>query len=291
MRLKAAPQQFWQSWDEVPEEVPQDMLHLKFLVEIFAGKARLTRAVRRRGKFAVLPPIEVDQSEEVPNPADLLRPDVRRKLEAWLRAGVVQWVHFGTPCTSFSIARKDDGGPPPVRDAEQLYGVPELTDGDRRLLEMGTLLMQVTVQLALLCRQCGSQWSIENPASSLIWIMPEMLALQRHCKPDEVMFHMCAYGAQSKKPTLIWASDRSLGSLRRTRPGNHRHVHLTGKVWSPEHNKLMWRTKLAQVYPDSLCLEWADLLSNSVAEQVEVAPPDLPPANLAEEPMSVDEAL
>ena len=150
MTLRSVPQQFWRSWEDVPEEVPQDMLHLKFFVEAFACKAHLTRAVRRKGKFAVLPPIEVDMSEEVPNPADLLHPDVRRKLEAWLRAGVIKWVHFGTPCTSFSIARKDDGGPPPVRDAERLYGVPDLTDGDRRLLEMGTLLMQVTVQLALL---------------------------------------------------------------------------------------------------------------------------------------------
>ena len=66
------------------------MLHLQFFVEVFAGKARLTRAVRRKGKFAVLPPIEVDASEEVPNPADLLHPDTRRKLEAWLRAGVLK---------------------------------------------------------------------------------------------------------------------------------------------------------------------------------------------------------
>ena len=66
MRLRSVPQQFWQSWDDVPEEVPQDMLHLQFFVEVFAGKAHLTRAVRRKGKFAVLPPIEVDASEEFP---------------------------------------------------------------------------------------------------------------------------------------------------------------------------------------------------------------------------------
>ena len=90
---------------------------------------------------------------------------------------------------------------------------------------------------------------------------------------------------------MIWASDKTLSVLRRSCPGNHQHVHLTGKVWSPEHNKFMWRTKLAQVYPDSLCLEWADLLSNSIVSSVDDLPTDPPDADRAEEPMSVDEAL
>ena len=193
---------------------------------------------------------------------------------------------LGTPCTSFSIARKHgDGGPPPVRDLGHLYRLPDLTESDQQLLEVGTLLVQVAIQLALLCRQAGAKWSIENPASSMIWMMPEMLDLQAQCQLAVVKFDMCAFGWQSKKPTTTWVSEQTLSSLCSCCPGRHRHVHLTGKVWSPEHNKFMWRTKLAQVYPDSLCLEWADLISHSdVSPDADRADPD-------EVPMPVDEVL
>ena len=94
---------------------------------------------RRRGKLAVLPPIEFEISEEVQGKADILDPMVRRKLEAWIRAGVVKFVHFGTPCTSFSIARRHDGGPPPVRDADNLYGFEDLRGYDLELVRVHAL--------------------------------------------------------------------------------------------------------------------------------------------------------
>ena len=93
MKLVPRPQQFWKSWDEVPETVPEEFMHVKFFVEIFAGKAGLSRGVRRRRKLAVLPPIEIEISEEVQYKADILDPAIRSKLEAWIRAGVVQCVH------------------------------------------------------------------------------------------------------------------------------------------------------------------------------------------------------
>ena len=68
-------------------------------MEIFAGKAGLSRRVRRRRKLAVMPPIEVEISEEVQCPADMLDPLVEKKLENWIRSGVVQFVHFGTSYT------------------------------------------------------------------------------------------------------------------------------------------------------------------------------------------------
>ena len=114
------PQQFWKSWDDVPDQVPAEFMQVKFFVEIFAGKAGLSRGVQLRGKLAVLPPIELEVSEHVPFAASIMDEKIKKKLETWLRAGVIHLIHFGTPCTSFSRARRDDGGPPPVRDDDNL---------------------------------------------------------------------------------------------------------------------------------------------------------------------------
>ena len=260
MKLVPKPQQFWSTWEEVPETVPDEFKHVRFFVEVFAGKAWLTRSVRRRRKLAVLPPIEIEVSEEVKGKADILDPMIRRKLEAWLRAGVVQFVHFGTPCTSFSMARRHDGGPPPVRDRENLYGFEDLQGYDKELVETGTLLMQVTAELCSLCSQLGIEWSVENPESSLLWLMPEMVALRALPNFSEVTFNMCAYGGCSAKPTTIWTNCGRLLALRRVCPGissSHRHVELKGKVWCNVARKKVWRTKLAQVYPVELCDQWA----------------------------------
>ena len=279
VKLVPRPQQFWSSWNDVPESVPEEFMNTKFFVEIFAGKAGLSRGVRRRRKIAVLPPIELEVSEDVPFTADIVDEMVRRKLETWIRSGVVQCVHFGTPCTSFSRARRHDGGPPPVRGAdspEDLYGLPGLHGYERDLVDTGNQLMLLTVELVQLCSQCGVDWSVENPASSLLWQMPELLALRQLPGFVEVEFNMCAYGGSSPKPTTIWTSCSRLLELRRSCPGvsaSHRHVELKGKVWDNVKKKKVWRTKLAQVYPVDLCELWAQLLEiqDTIDPSVEAA--------------------
>ena len=41
--------------------------------------------------------------------------------------GAIVYAHFGTPCNTFSAARKEDGGPPPLRDVHHPDGLPSLT--------------------------------------------------------------------------------------------------------------------------------------------------------------------
>ena len=249
-------------------------MHVKFFVEIFAGKAGLSQGVQRRGKLAVLPPIEIEVSENVPFAASIMDEKIKRKLEAWIRAGVIYLIHFGTPCTSFSRARRDDGGPPPVRNDDNLRGVDGLKGYDLELVTVGNQLMVITAELATLCSSVGTLWSIENPASSMLWLMPEMLKLRSLAGFIEVPFDMCVYGGSAKKPTLIWTTCSLLRKLARSCPGqssSHKHVELSGKVWCNVKQKKVWRTKLAQVYPVELCAQMAALLvvEQPVASEVD----------------------
>lgn len=77
---------------------------------------------------------------------------------------------MGTPCTTWSRARKDDGGPPPLRDdAEFLWGFHNLSPSDQRKIEDGNQLLHCSVRVAELCTKLLVPWVLENPASSRIF--------------------------------------------------------------------------------------------------------------------------
>lgn len=139
----------------------------KFFLEIFAGEAVLTRAFQALN-FPTLPPIELTANQFVPSSTDVTNEDVLRHLQLLFDQGFICYVHFGTPCSSFSLARKNDGGPPPLRDRQNLWGLPGLSSQDQEKVRLGNKLMDITVKLALNAHESGTYWSIENPLGSYL---------------------------------------------------------------------------------------------------------------------------
>ena len=139
-----------------------------FFLEIFAGKAGLTRAVLDNTQWHVLPPVEVTLNELVTQPANVFDPGLWMKIRNWVRAGAVSYLHFGTPCTTYSKARNgSNGGPGPLRSLEHLNGLPGLSPADKAKVDEGNRFLLMTVELIML--NTTLKWSIENPASSLMW--------------------------------------------------------------------------------------------------------------------------
>ena len=231
-------------------------------LEIFAGKAGLTQAAKRHG-VAVLPPIELLPNEVVLEAVDILQPEVLQHVKALLTGHHVQMVHFGTPCSSFSQARKLDGGPPPLRDRDHLYGLAGLAADDQTALRLGAQLMEVTAQLVTLAQQAGVQWSIENPETSLLWDMPPVQTLASFPTVQKFGLDMCRFGSPHMKPTTLLANyDLAAVALRCDRAQRpHEHEPLIGKVQVD--GRWVYKTRLAQVYPPALCQQWAAVLDRS----------------------------
>ena len=72
----------------------------KIVLELFAGKSELTTALRRQG-FVVLA-FEILNGAEF----DLTRRSTQQAVLSWIRAGMIEFVHLGVPCTVWSIARR-----------------------------------------------------------------------------------------------------------------------------------------------------------------------------------------
>ena len=228
----------------------------QFFLEVFAGQAVLTQAVSKAG-ISTLPPVEIEANEFVREEVDITDPKVVQHIKLLIEEGYMLYIHFGTPCSSFSQARKDDGGPPPLRSAAYITGLPGLSTRDQAKVELGNLFVEVTAELIGWCHRYQVRWSIENPATSFIWKMPKLKEVWDKIGPSEVTFDMCRFGSKHLKPTTIWSSfclkELDLKCDKAVRP--HTHEPLQGTIMIE--GRKVFKTRLAQVYPARLCEVWA----------------------------------
>ena len=225
-------------------------------LEVFAGSAGLSRAMQMAGA-PVLPPIELIPNEAVPFAVDITDAKVQRHVEKLLREGYISYIHFGTPCCSFSQARKLDGGPPPLPSQAHLWGLPMLSPADSERVQVGNLLLLVTTELAGVAHASKVWWSLENPASSWLWAMPPTQKVQQMSGAQQFIFDMCCYESVHMKPAAVMSTAPLASLVRRCDQTRRPHVHepLVGQV--EIQGQQFFKTKLAQVYPLALCRHWA----------------------------------
>ena len=125
---------------------------------------------------------------------------------------------------------------------------------------LGNLFLHRSCEACFVVFLHGGDFSIENPEFSLIWQTPAIHQLMELARAWFIDFDQCAFGAPSVKPTRLLVSHESFVALRLRCPRNHTHVQLKGKVWSDFFGRWVFRTKLAQVYPDRLCQAMAKVI-------------------------------
>eukprot|EP00435_Cladocopium_sp_Y103_P019288 s2614_g4.t1 len=227
-----------------------------FFLELFAGMAGISEAVQLQG-VPILPPVDIVRSPMVRSSVDIVDLKFWNKIMAVIVAGLVFFLHCGTPCNTFTAARKDDGGPPPLRSSAEPMGLSQLSDSNQALVLLGNIFLFRTVEACRLVFVLGGNFSIENPLLSLMWQTEVIHQLIRETRALALDFDQCAFGAPSVKPTRLLCSTDLLDDICVRCPGNHVHVKLKGKVRDPATGKLIFKTKAAQVYPWALCASLA----------------------------------
>jgi hypothetical protein len=228
-----------------------------FFLELFAGKAGITEAVFLAG-VPVLPPVDIVASDLVRTPVDLVDAIFWQSLVDILVLGVVFFLHCGTPCNTFTAARKADGGPPPLRSPQEPLGLEGLSEQDSCLVFLGNVFLDRTVEACSLVFAFGGDFLIENPLLSLLWQTPQLLQLVRSARAFNLECDQCVFGTPWMKPTRFVCSNEQLDVLCVRCPGGHTHESLKGKVWDPSLQRMVFKTKQAQVYPLALCATIAD---------------------------------
>ena len=162
------------------------------MLEVFAGCARLSSACKGLG-LGVFDPIEIGNGAVF----DVSRRSTQRVLLDMARAGLFAYVHLGTPCTVWSIARKGLTNQPRARSREQL-GI--------EFVFFSSVMCQIQSQQ-------GSFWSIENPQSSRLWKFEPIVRLRALPKAHFVVWDMCAYRESHKKPAALLTNVSALDPL------------------------------------------------------------------------------
>jgi len=251
----------WSPWDQVPKDAHLVAAEGPWFLEIFSGTAKLTDAVKEKG-IRCLPPIDITVCASVPIPFDVVDVDLWQFIMQLILLGAIWFAHFSTPCNTYSAARKEgDGGPPPLRSAEFPDGLPGLADDHQHQVFLGNIFRDRTCEACSALAFMGFHFSVENPLGSLIWATPKVKELLVWSRGLFVDLDQCFFGGPSKKPTRLLVSHQIFQSLlAKACPGNHKHVVLKGKVFSHQFGRVVYRTKLAQVYPAAMCSAMASAI-------------------------------
>ena len=209
-------------------------------VEIFAGKASLSRALSQAG-FEV---ISVDHEIEAP-----LRPVVSLDLTTksgqellWLvlQSPRLVAIHLGLPCGTASKARDRPiskelqqlgvPSPAPLRSAAFPLGIPGVTGVNATKLAKANELYRLGLEIMLFASKRQVVISIENPFSSYLWaalvqltLRHSLEAMQIYNKLEMVRFHSCCHGSRRKKDTGWLSTPRVFTDLNAVCQGDHDH--------------------------------------------------------------------
>ena len=234
----------------------------RFCLEIFAGCARITTALQKRGFNAYTVDTCIFPSHNV------LCHEVEQSIQHFIKSGRVELIWLGMPCTTFSRARRYDGiGPGPLRTPEHIWGLPSLSASDQRKLRQGNQLFLFTLRILDLCFQYKVPFVVENPLSSMAWEVPAFQRFMRRTGSQICDLDFCMYGQNWKKPTRLVYNFLDLSPLsKRCKSASHvcsrtsrPHIPLKGLA---DNGKFM--TLVAQPYPELLAEAFASLLATSL---------------------------
>ena len=220
-------------------------------LEIFAGAAGLTSAVKRVGGVAISA-CDINSDTAEVKVFDLTNNACFKEVKTLLKRKKVRWLHLAPPCKTFSKARKRDKWAK-VRKLRS-RAKPDGLEPKTPLVREANLLASRSAQLATIQLKAGGWFSIENPATSYIWLYKPLVRLAKLDRVQLLEGDQCMFGGEYRKPTGWLTNSPHLSRIAVKCPGGpgHHHPPLEGMVrdfWG----EWVWRTALAAEYPQGLC--------------------------------------
>lgn len=195
---------------------------------------------------------------------DILTAEGMRQAE--LLVDQADHAHLAFPCRSFTTARRSD-----QYGTVEVVRTEECPDGWGSAVAVeGNQILQKAISLAFRILDRQSTFSMENPEPSFAWAVS---FIQKLKKADNVKFiglDQCPFGARTPKATCILGNSPWMSALttrcQDVRPHAHLEGGLTGKMWDPVTNTMVWKTSKAAEYPQGLCYAWAKELKSGYSQ-------------------------
>ena len=233
-------------------------------VEVFSGSGRWAAAMRSRNFYV----IECDIRDKI----DCSSTGFKKLIVGAMRNQLIDAIHFGTPCASFSRARERPNGPPPLRSNAHIWGLPHLTGKDADKVFRGNLCAKATITLARTALRLGIPGSFENPSRSRIFMLPIFSSFMSQKLVRRTTLDFCAFGTPWRKRTVVlsWFIDNTLFERRCcTKNGLCDFSHKPHQILEGvDPVSRRFRTSIAEPYPKALCRQWSLAFKNAWAARV-----------------------
>ena len=236
----------------------------RVFVELFAGTEGLSAALRRAG-FGVVG-IDILAGPEF----DLNRDAVFQEVKGWVLAGLVWGVFAGTPCETFSRARRapaHSAFPGPLRASAHPRGLPALTGREAQRVRSANVLADRAAILLRIATERGLVAGEENPASSILWMTQQRSRQESDCRYQDCVVDHCAYGTSYRARTRFrLANCQHSPALFKARCTGHGICSYTQRphLWLSGATSQGFRTKVKAAYPRQLCVVLATIFSTSM---------------------------
>jgi len=248
-----------------------------YVIELFAGTARLTKCLRKQGFQAMA----FDRTSKRSEGQHILEADLsnREEVEALLsflrlKADFIAFVHMAPPCGTASRARgkrlkflrgHNIKEPMPLRDDRFPDGFHWLSGSDKLRTEAANILYENTVLIAQMAIDLSIAICIENPSSSLMWkTSPFQRFFATNPNLRFINFHNCAHGGTRDKKTCFVTSVDWFDKLEIYCDKQHAHA-----TWHPTvvDGRVNFPTHAEAAYPEILCNRIASMLKHALVTQ------------------------
>lgn len=219
--------------------------------EVFCGKPCLSQMFSKTTSFTVGAPIEAYVGKRMCPGHGFFNDGAFRQLLLEAGRGKQIW-HFGLPRSCFSCPRISSQEAP--LDSRQL-----------RLQQQCNELLRRVLQICEVLVLSGSYFTFENPASSSVWSLPDLLSFGNQFEITQAILDQCQYGLQiraatgqlgfARRCTRFWGNLPGLGTISLRCAGGHEHVQVIGGV--RDRHGWVKRSTLAGFYPERLCHRYA----------------------------------
>ena len=237
----------------------QRLLAISVVVELFAGSGRFSRAASLRGQYVISIDIRWGSDH------DLSSAKLQSVLLGWVQCRWVRYLLAGFPCQSLTRARNRPGGPPALRDKNNLFGFAHCTPTDAAKIVRGNDAVSFVCKLLRALRHAETPCVAENPWTSWAWQLPNLQEVMQLPGFRLSRVDFCQYGMPWRKSTGFLTFNCDASIIERRCSGHSicsrsglRHVVLTGSCNG------IFLTHLAEPYPKSLSKNLVSMCENAV---------------------------
>ena len=163
----------------------------------------------------------------------------------------ILFCHAAPPCGTCSRARELSGGPPPLRNEAHPWGFDDLTPEQSARVEAANKIYRGLATFVELLITLGIYFAIENPANSLLWLLPIWDKILKHA--FFVTFDACVYGGSRKTAKTFLTNVPTLKAMAQRCNGGHTHLPF-GRQKLPS-GRFAYATAEEAAYPRPLCLQ------------------------------------